>query len=436
MYNNIIRPGIRTTTSVNPRAVVEDIDESIRVLSPHATPVLTLGRYLGRGPKPKGHKIQVAQYDSFNHFDYVNRVVLASSIPAYSNGYERFAKIFLTQPSRPAMGNTMIYQPQDKFAIHATGQTVQVVMTPRGSMPLSTSGQQYYKFDTAFTGATDSTCEEGSVIVRTTTASPFLNFSKSDVTFLDRTIWESQRIQAESTQRDFYYDCNFVERKEKVLHMTDDQKEWVMTKGKKPDWNFQQEQMLEEFKMSIEHAIMWGERAVDLTADRPMHHMQGLFHAIKSNVAYYNPDSTTSFEQMFKNFCYDMAFRYNPNGNKKVALCGGRVLQNINDEFRDFRQLSGANPSDKKAGLDIDTYVIPGGLELKLIRSELLQQNSALENWCFVIDPNEMEQRIVRDFKSRFYQGNDERDYKLMVEWQGTIAWHIEQTHALLRTNA
>jgi hypothetical protein len=45
-----------------------------------------------------------------------------------------------------------------------------------------------------------------------------------------------------------------------------------------------------------------------------------------------------------------------------------------------------------------------------------------------------MELRVVKDFNSRFYQNNDERDYKIMMEWQGTIAWHLEQSHALLRT--
>ena len=57
-----------------------------------------------------------------------------------------------------------------------------------------------------------------------------------------------------------------------------------------------------------------------------------------------------------------------------------------------------------------------------------------MEHWCFVIDPKEMDLRIVKNFNTRLYANNDERLAKLAVEWQGTISWHREESMALLRT--
>jgi hypothetical protein len=45
-----------------------------------------------------------------------------------------------------------------------------------------------------------------------------------------------------------------------------------------------------------------------------------------------------------------------------------------------------------------------------------------------------MKARTVLDYTSRYYQLANERVSKVMVEWQGTIAWELEQQHALLRT--
>lgn len=432
MYRNIVRPGVRTSTTINPRALEEDFSQKIRVLEPNATPLITLGQYMGRGAKPKSHRVQTIQYDVFNHFDFCNEVVVGTG------QWARFAKLRLTQPSRPDVKSTMPYYPQDKFFIVPTGQVVEVVMTPDASMTRSVDNQSVYELPSTLTNVgTDvsRTCEAGCVIVRTIEPVPFTAFSTGDVIFLGRTIYESQRIEAMPLQRDYYYDCNFVEHKEAVLQMTEDQKTFIATKGTTPDWNFQQNEMIREFKLSVEHSMMWDERAFDGTIPgRPKRHMRGLYNATQTNVAYYNPDTTDDFEALFKNFCFDMAFRYNPNGQKKIGICGGRFLMRFNDAFGNFRRMDGAAPSDKKAGLDLDTYVLPGGFEIKLVRSELLQQNTALENWCFVIDPAEMEQRIVKDFTTKMYSSPDDRDVKLMVEWQGTIAWHIEQANALLRT--
>jgi len=163
--------------------------------------------------------------------------------------------------------------------------------------------------------------------------------------------------------------------------------------------------------------------------------MRGLYNAIRTNVSAYDPTNVTDFEYMFSNFLYEQAFRYNPNGYKKLGLAGGRFLFDFNNAFREYRRTSTIDGVGKQIGLDLETYYLPGQHRVNLVRTEALRQNTALEYWCFVIDPSLMKQRNVKDYESRYYQNNDERDIKIMVEWQGTIAWHLEQAHSLLKTH-
>jgi hypothetical protein len=188
-------------------------------------------------------------------------------------------------------------------------------------------------------------------------------------------------------------------------------------------------------KKDVEYNAFWSEREDDFTqSSRPKRHMRGLFHSIRTNVAYYDPATLTDFEAMFSNFLFEQAFRYNPTGKSKIGMAGGRFLYDFNMAFREYRRTSDLSSIGKEIGLDADTYVIPGGFKLTLIRNEILRQGTPMEYWCFVIDPSLAEWRIVKDYNSRLYQNPDERDIKLMVEWQGTIAWHLEQVNALLRT--
>ena len=434
MYRNIIKPGVSSSTTRNPKTIAEDISNDIRVLRPEATPLLTLSQYLPKGKAPISHKVQTVQYYSFSHKDYSPTCIAGSTI---DSKYIRFGRIKLNQPSRPDVQDVMFYQPQDKLFIGATGQTVEIVMTPTSNMSMSTDNTARFVADPAFTGNTSTTCEPGFVIVRPIKAEPFKAFSSSDIIFLGRTIYEGQRIEAMPNNRDIVYDCNFVEHKEATIEMTEDQKEWVKSSLTKPDWDWQQQEMMEEFKRSIEENLMWSDRSVDMTVQgRPKRHMMGLFHAIKSNVSVYNPFAVTNFENLLSNFCFDQAFSYNPNGTKKIAICGARFLYNFNQQFNQFRRLDGTNPSDKKVGLDLDTYVLPGGFELKLIRSdEMLPRNTKFEHWAFVIDPKEMELRIKKNFLTKLYACPNERLLKLAIEWQGTIAWHREESMAVLKTN-
>lgn len=427
-YDNRQRPGVRTSSTISPKEVLQDIDETIHILDPYATPLQTFGNYIGVGKPPKSHKIQVKEYDSFSNYDFCSAVTLGTA------GEERFARLTLDQITRPTTSGSMYYYPQDKLHIVNTGQTLEVVMNERASMPISSTAD--ITLSTTLTGDSATRSLNGTVVVRNIEPYPILSFTTSDVVFLGRTIYEGQDIEAEPKQRDFIYDSNIVEHKEAVIEMTEDQKYLVHTKGKIPDWDFQQKQNMREFKVDVDYNSMFSERAVDYTIpNKPKRHMRGLINAIKTNVSYYNPSTITDFELMFSNFMYEQAFAYNPNGQTtKLGLAGGRFLMDFNMAFRDYRRTSEIDKVGKKIGLDIQSYYIPGGQSINLVRSEALKRQTKLEYWCFVIDPKLMEWRIKKDYNTRDYSLANQRIEKIAIEWQGSIAWHVEQAHSLLRT--
>lgn len=431
-YDHRGRPGTRTSQTIDPREIEEDIDGKIYQLEPNATPLQYLSNIIGRGKSPNTHKVIVRQEFLFDNYDFCSAATLGTG------NNTRFARLTLDQPSRPMTNQFMYYEPQDKFYIVQTGQVVEVVMTPSDSISIGV-GTKLSLSDTGLTGGTTTTSAAGTVVVRAINPEPVKTFTSSWVVYLGRTIYESQNIEAMSRMRDFVYDCNFVEHKEVVFNMTEDQKKWVKTKLSPPDWDRNQTATMKEFKITVDYNALFSERMIDETVPgRPKRHMNGLYHTVKTNVAVYDPYTVTDFENMYSNFLFQQGFRYNPNDRySKMGICGGRFLFNFNKAFRDFRKTDSISPSKigKEAGLDLETYVLPGQHRVTLTRSEALRMDTPMENWCFVIDPALMEWRIVKDYKSKYYQNNHERDEKIMIEWQGTIAWHLEQAHALLKTN-
>ena len=428
-YDNRSRPGIRTSTSIDPKEILEDIDQKVRILEPAATPIQTFAAKMGVGKPPRGHKIQVKQYHVFDSYDFCSACTVGTGADA------RLARLTLDQPSRPTTQGIMYYHPQDKFFIERTGQIVEVVMTERASMPMG-DGTFYSNVNTTLTGNSTTRTQQGTVLVMVTSAVPFINFTTSDVIYLGRTIYEGQPIEAESKQRDYLYDTNLVEHKEAVLEMTEDQVELVETKGEIPDWDFQQEQNMKEFKISVDYNLLFSERSIEnIVPGKPKRNLRGLYHSIKTNIGVYNPNTITDFETMFGNFMYEQAFRYNAtNKFSKLGFAGGRFLYDFNQAFKDYRRTSKLQDIGKEIGLDFDTYKIPGGFSVSLIRTEALRQGTPLEYWCFIIDPEQMELKIKKNYESRYYQLVNERLQKIMVEWQGTVGWHLEQYNALLKT--
>ncbi|MGC8978641.1 SU10 major capsid protein [Caldisericum sp.] len=439
MYRNLNRPGLRTTATIDPRAVQEDITLSLKSLSPEATPLLSIVDKISKGPPPKSKKIWVAQEHLFDDVDRINRVVLGSSV---GPNYSRFALLWPEQLSRPDVRNQMYYSPQDKLYIEATGQTVEVVANPVASIRIGLGPNDFFQFDDALIGGPGGTMvnktPEGTILVRNVEAAPILPFQTSWFIYMGRTIFESQDIEAVPKQRDYIWDTNFVEHKEAEIQMTEDQKNIITTKLKVPDWNFQQKRAIEEFKREVERTLIFGQRAVDLTIPaRPKYYANGILNTIRTNVAYYDPDipAGEEFERLVQWFIYEQAFRYNPGGTQKIALCGGKFLMKFNQSFANYRRSTSLKLSGS-VGFDLSAYDFMG-YTLALTHYEGFRQGTPMENWCLVFDPSLIEYRTVKDFTNRLIVPGDNnfiRYYSLVIEWQGTLAFQLEEAHALLRS--
>lgn len=440
MYRNLNRPGIRTTATIDPRAVEQDIAYSIKQLSPQATPFFSIVDKISKGKPPKGKKIWVAQEHLFDDVDYVSNVFLCGNAdPKYS----RFALLTVEQISRPDVRDIMYYQPQDMIYVEATGQVVEVWANPTSSIRIGLNANDYFTFDASMIGGQQgnviSTTPPGTILVRNVEPYPIRQFDKSWIIYQGRTIFESQDIEAVPTQRDLIYDCNFVEHKETLIQMTEDQKNIIKTKLSVPDWTFNQKRDIEEFKREIERTLLFQTRSVDTTIpERPKYTMNGILSSIKTNVAYYDPDQIDAgedFEKLIQWFMYEHAYRYNPGGTDKLWLFGGRALIKFNQSFANYRRTKDLSLSGK-VGFNITGYDFLG-FTAGVIHCEAFDRRTDMSNWILVIDPALIELRVVKDFANRLIVPGDNnfiRYYTLMTEWQGTLAFQYEQAHALLRT--
>lgn len=439
MYRNLNRPGMRTTATIDPRAVEQDIAYSIRQLSPHAAPLYSLLDKLSRGKEPKSLKIWVAQEHLFDDVDYVSNVKLGSSVnPKYS----RFALLTVDQISRPDVRDIMYYQPQDMLHIDKTGQEVEVWANPNSSIRIGLGATDFFTFDAALVGGAPgqqiNTTPPGTILVRNVEPYPIKPFSSSYIIYHGRTIFESQDIEAVPTQRDIIYDCNFVEHKETLIQITEEQKDIIQTKFKTPDWTFNQRRDLEEFKQEIERTLLFQARSVDTTIpERPKYTMNGILNSIKTNVAYYdeNIEAGPEFEKMIQWFIMEHAFRYNPAGTNKLFLMGIKALVKFNQSFANYRRSKDLAISGK-VGFNISGYDFLG-YTVGIVPFEAFDRRTNMANWILVIDPALIELRIIKDFNNRLIvPGNNNfiRYTSLMTEWMGTIAFQYEQAHALLRT--
>jgi len=434
-YRNSNRPGPRTSQTIDPKSVMQDISYSIKTLSPESAPLMAISGKFGKGAPPKGHKIWVVQEHLFDDIDYCSTVVYCEDHVA---AWKRYALLTLDQASRPDVNDVVYYSPQDTLYLESTGQNVEVVMTPSASIRTGLGTTDFFSInDNIYGGATGtvSRTPAGTILVRNVEPYALRRFTTTYTVFMGRTIFESQDIEATPKQRDFIWDCNFVEHKEAVIEMTEDQKSLIQTYHKVPDWNHQQTRMIEEFKREIERKTIFGVREFDGTVSaRPKHFMGGVLNSIKTNVSFYDPTMAPgeAFEKMIQWFMYEQAFRYNPGGSQKLAICGGKFLMKFNQSFAAYRRTTSLKVSGD-VGFNIDAYDFMGNT-LGMINYQGFRQGTPMENWCLVVDPGLMEWRVKREFNTREYDLPNQRMYKLMTEWQGTIAFQLEQAHALLRT--
>lgn len=424
-YLNTTRPGLRTTQTVNPQSVKPQLNEQIRTLRPESMPINYLLEKIGASGKPKSKKFQVRKYYATDMLDQVTAVTLGLS----ADSETRFARLTIANISRPGITG-MIYYPQDKIYIASTGQTVEVVMTPNAAYQINGAD---LTLTTTLTGNTTTRSAAGTIVVRVVEQVPYLTHGVSDIWLLGRTIWESQPIQAQSLQRDLVYDFNYLEHKEWVLNFTDDQIDYVEQYGGVKDFTFQQQELIRESKEQVDLTLWTSERAVNYDQqNRPTYHTRGILNAIKTNVAVYNPTAPgLDFEQLVSDFMYKQAFRHQ-GGMRKWAFAGADFLNNFSRAFREYRR-SDINVSKQTPGLNIETYSWMG-YTIDFIRNERFRLGTAMSNWVCVIDPEQIDIHVAKNWDTRNYNLASEREKKVMYEWSGGIAFHLEEHHALLRT--
>lgn len=424
-WQNTTRPGIRTTQTVNPQSVKPQLNEQIRTLRPEAMPVNYLLEKLGAAGKPKSKKFQVRKYYATDMLDQATNVVLGLT----GNGETRFARLTLANTSRPGIAG-MIYFPQDKIYIAATGQMVEVVMTPTAAYQISGADMT---LTTALTGNTTTRSAAGTIVVRVVEPVPYLTHGTTDIWLAGRTIWESQPIQAQSLQRDLVYDYNYLEHKEWVLNFTEDQIDYVEQYGGVKDFTWQQAEQIRESKEQVDITLWFSERSVNYDQpQRPTYHTRGILNAINTNVSVYDPAAAgLDFETMVSDFMYRQAFRYQ-GASRKWAFAGVEFLNNFNRAFREYRR-SDLNVSKQTPGLNIETYTWMG-MTIDFIRNERFRMGTPMSHWCCVIDPEQIDIHVAKNFDTRPYELPTEREKKNMYEWSGGIAFHLEEHHALLRT--
>jgi len=426
--NNLQRAGVRSSVTVNPQIMAEDVSEKLSVLKPHRLPIQALSAKLGRGAKPKSHKIAIAEYHQRDPYDYTSDVTIDTA----GGGYSRFALIKFDNAQSPGISE-IPYSPQDQFTVLQTGQAVEVVMTPTAAFNPQGAGE--ITLPASLTGDTTTRSVAGYVVVRAVEQEAILPFTQSTMIFRGRTIVESQKIEGTSYQSDRFYRSNFVEHKEAVLQFTEAQKKWLETKaGIKPDWEFHQEQTMNSFQESVELTLWFGEKAVDYTLPgRPKRTLEGIIPSIRTNVSYYNPATTSDFELLLISFINEQAYRYDSTTNKKIGMAGQGFLSNFNMAFRDIRRTNQVQGELTKIGLNYSSYEFYGKT-LNFIDTGTFRPNTEASDWLVVFDPAMVDLRLVKNYETREYSAPNERDVSLMMEWQGTIAFNLEQHAALLRT--
>lgn len=426
MYNNSTRRGIRTSQTVNPQSVKPHLNEQIRTLRPEATPVIYLAEKLKSVGKPKSKKVQVRKYYATDMLDLASSATLG----LVADGETRFARLVIAQPSRPNLSG-LIYHPQDKIYIPATGQTVEVVMTPTAAYQINGSDMT---LTTTITGSTTTRSLAGTIVVRVVEPVAFVDpGANADIWNMGRTIWESQPIQAVSLQRDLVYDYNYLEHKEAVIEVTQDELDYIEQYGGLKDFDFQKTETISELKEQVDLTCWYGERAVNYDqTNRPTYHTRGILNSIRTNVTVYNPTQAgLDFETLVSDFMYKQAFKHQ-GAMRKTAWVGAEFLNNFNKAFREFRR-SDINVSKQTPGLNITTYDWMG-YTLDLVRNERFRLGTPQSHWCCVLDPEQLDVYIGKNYETRPYALPTEREQKIMIEWSGAVVCHLEEHHALLRT--
>lgn len=421
------RLGLRTTQTVNPQDILPDVDEILRRADPTLSQLETILDHLPSGKPPKAKRVDVRQYMSFDPLDQVVAVVPGQA----ADNEQRFARLTMAQRSLIATTSTnMIYQPGDKLVLDS-GQVVEVVVTPSATL------QGLPTLSSNLLGGSGPYSPPGQIVVRCVQPVPFnSSWTGGWAQFLGHTLYEGEPVQQIPWQRDVVYDFNYVEMVERVMECTEDETEFITFRGTAKDMQFQREEMLHEIKQDVELLYMFGRRSFDMTVPtQPKLHMGGVLDFIRTNVAVYNPNTPNlNFEQLIRSWMTNQVFRVCPNGMRKLVFVGERLSDAFMQVFDSLRRVDAAKQSIKNiGGVSVSTYEFNGRI-IDLVTYRHFRVETPWSWWAVALNIPSLETRIKKKYVIRDATLPNERVYRFAVEWQGTLAVHLQETHALLRT--
>lgn len=421
------RRGLRTTETVNPDNIMPDIDDILYRADPTKSQLSNILDQIPGGKEPKTKKIQVRLYNSFDPLDEITAITRGTG----ANSETRYARLTMAQRAVRATTDDMFYQVGDTIALD-NGQTVTVVMTPTNALgyALPNGG-----LTTSLTGNSATRTAPGDIVVRNVDNAPIRTGNIQWVQYLGHTLYEGEPVQQASVQRDVYFDANYVEHLERVMECTEDETKYIQTYGVKQDMQFQKEEMLQEIKQDVELKYMFGTRALQQDIkNQPKHFMGGILWAIRSNVSVYNPSAVTDYEKLIQDWMVNHVFRYTPNGMEKTVFCGEIAHLQFMRAFKDYRRIElTASKKMQAAGIDVTQYKL-GNRTINLVDYRHFRLGTKWENWMVALDLPELEKRVKTNFTIREATLPTERVIRYAVDWEGTLACHREQCHAILRT--
>lgn len=421
------RRGLRTTQTVNPDNVVPDIDEILYRAEPTKSQLSNILDQLPGGKEPKSKKIQVRLYNSFDALDEITSITLGLS----ANSESHYARFTMAQRSVRATTDDMFYQPGNTLALD-NGQQVMVVMTPSRYLASALPGGV---LTTALTGNTTTATAPGDIVVRNVDGTPIRAGNIQWVQFMGHPIYEGEPVQQQSIQRDVYFDANYVEHLERVMECTEDETKYIKTYGSVQDMQFQKEETLQEIKQDVELKYMFGTRnMLQDIKNQPKHFMGGILYFIRTNVMVYNPATVTDWENTIQDWMVQHVFRNTPNGMEKTVFCGEIAHLNFMRAFSSYRKIEmTASKKMQASGLDVSTYKL-GARTINLVDYRHFRLGTKWQDWMVALDLPELETRIKTNFTIRPATLPTERVVRYAVDWEGSLACHREQSHAVLRT--
>lgn len=439
MIRDTTRTGPRTSVTADPRNIEDQIVGELRKANPSRFPLVALGQKIMKGPSPKNFKIWSRQFDRFDPWDTVSNVVLGSSV---GPSYETMALLTVSQATRPDLTNKMLYSPQERLIIAPTMQEVEVIMTPTSSIRISngyTTNDYLHGLPVGLTGNTDARTAPGTVLVKTLRGVPFKPFTRGDILYANYVSHELQPWEATPRHSDTIYTCQYVERIEGAVSISEDMNGWLKRGQKFTDHGTLSHMIAETKELmhnGIETQAIFGEGSYQPTYEKSTKtNSWGLIPQMKTHVTYFNPD-TLDFESVVNSWLFEHAYEtVVGDPHAKLFLCGEQFMFKFNNAMREFRSVSREGVLKQKIGLNVAEYNIMG-YDMKLIPYQLFKRGTPFENWCLCIDPTLAKLCVVdgKDFYIKSLSRSDERELRYGIEWLGCYLWEFERAHALLRT--